>query len=57
MENWAETEKSRIQETLRKSGPGLMFMGFWLLGMVGHNYRSQPPLIIAGSDLTKPQKH
>jgi hypothetical protein len=25
----AKTEKPKIQETLHKSGPGLMFMGFW----------------------------
>ena len=29
LKNWATTEKPKIRETLHKSGPGLMFMGFW----------------------------
>ena len=27
--NYRKTEKPKIQETLHKSGPGFMFMGFW----------------------------
>ena len=52
-----KNEKPENQETLHKSCPGLMFMGFWQEGMVGNNSRMDSRQIIATSDLTKHQKH
>ena len=40
-----KTEKPKIQETLHKSGLGLMFMGFWQVGVVGNNFGTHPPLL------------
>ena len=43
-------KKTKNQETLHKSGPGLMFMGFWWVGMVRNSSRTHPPLL--SRDLT-----
>jgi len=37
--NWANTEKQINQETLHTSRPGLMFIGFWYVGLVGNSSR------------------
>ena len=52
-----KNEKPENQETLHKSCPGLMFMGFWQEGMVGNNSRMDSPRIIVTSEITKHQKH
>ena len=38
-------KKPKIQETLHKSRPGLMFMGFWQMGMVGNIYGMDSPRV------------
>ena len=41
--NLAKSEKPKNQETLHKSGPGLIKMGFWQVGWVGNNSWTHPP--------------